>query len=102
MSSLLRIVVCCLSLSAACGVLAADSAPVATPANSGSQAPLHADAERSTPPLLQRPHASKLKKLDKRYAVPIVAHRLADGSRQIRSEGPLQAAAPQTETRNDR
>ena len=100
MSSLLRIVVCCLSLSAACGVHAADSAPAATPANSGAPAPVHADASR--PPPLQRPHASTLMKLDKRYAVPTVAHRRADGSLEIRNGGPLQAAAPQTEVHDDR
>ncbi|TDR42090.1 hypothetical protein DFR29_109146 [Tahibacter aquaticus] len=96
MSSLLRIVVCCLSLSAACGVLAADSAPAAAPANSRPQAPLPAAAERA-PPLLQRPNASKLKHVDTRYAMPTVAHRRADGSLEIRNAGPLQ-----TEMQNDR
>lgn len=97
MSSLLRAVVCCLSMSAACGVLAADSMPVAAPANSGAQAPLHAAAER--PPLSQQP---QLKRLDKRYAVPTVAYRRADGSLEIRSGEPLPAEAAQTEVHNDR
>ena len=93
MPSILRPVVCCLSMSAACGVLAADP----TPANSGTQTPLHAAAER--PPLPQRP---QVKRLDQRYAVSTVAYRRADGSLEIRSGEPLPAEAAQTEVQNDR
>ena len=94
MSSLLRTIVCCLALSAAGSVLAADSAP--------SAAPAPADAAHAPPPLLQRPHAGKLKHLDKSYAVPVVAHRRTDGSLEIRSGGPLPTAASQAEVHDDR